>query len=107
MKLRLGPETVKGYIAYYARCGKWPAFFLEQLRGVDVPKEMQDKADVARVEELERQAIRDTRPSGLLQEEEEEIARTEPKREQREIKRWEPDMTGVCPHCGLRGCSHA
>lgn len=106
MKLLIGPMTAGVYVGFYAKTGRWPDILMEQLRGVLVPEELQKRGDAARKEELEKQTVRDTRPSGLLEEEEAELSKLEGARvtsyDLRWEKRWEPNVEGLCPHCGNR-----
>jgi hypothetical protein len=99
-RIVLGPDAVQGAVKHYARTARWPEYIVEALKGTPVPEKLQAMGDEARAKELYDQAIRDTRPSGLLPEEEAEIV-VEPTREV-EVKWWEPDMTGCCRYCGIR-----
>jgi hypothetical protein len=100
MRLTLGPDAVQGAVKHFARTSRWPDYIIDLLKGTPIPEKLQDMGLEARAKELSDQAIRDSRPSGLLPEEEAEIV-VAPLRD----VEWKPidvDMIGVCRCCGQK-----
>ena len=100
MRLTLGPDAVQGAVKHFARTARWPEYIVEALKGVPVPEKLQAMGDEARVKELSDQAIRDSRPSGLLPEEEVEIAVEAPR--EVEYRPIDIDTSKTCRYCGVK-----
>jgi hypothetical protein len=100
MKLWLGHDAVQSAVKHYARTNRWPDYIVEALKGTPIPDKLQQMGNVERAKELSDQAIRDSRPSGLLPEEEAEIV-IEPPREV-EHRAIEIDTSKTCRWCGQK-----
>jgi hypothetical protein len=97
----LGPMVRGLAVKHYARFGVWGQDLLIRLRGAPVPPALINEGVIARARELADQAIRDARPSGLLPEEEVELAA--PTRIEVERRAWQgPDLSATCSGCGQK-----
>lgn len=101
MKLLLGPMVRELAVKHYARFGVWGQDLLLRLRGAPVPPALVNEGVIARAKELADQATRDARQSGLLPEEEIELAA--PAVFHVERRAWAgPDMSFTCGGCGQK-----
>jgi hypothetical protein len=70
VKISIGPMMRAHATKYWSRFERWPEDLLLMLRGQPVPDQLVQEAKMLRVIEKKNQEIRDSRPSGLLPEEE-------------------------------------